>query len=772
MNHKIIWRDLSKNTVVSITTALFITTAAMLLSLAAVLAVHLLGSIDQLMETAKTPHFMQMHTGEVNMEQIGRFAEEDPRMEQYQVLEFLNVENEKIVINGSSLAGNVQDNGFSTQSKKFDFLLNLENKPVNPHNGEIYVPICYYRNQTAKLGDSVLIGENAFVVAGFIRDSQMNSSLASSKRFLVSEGDYERLKSSGTVEYLIEFRLEDLSELGEFEAAYQAAGMPSNGTTVTWPLFRIISAVSDGIMIALVGLVSVLVILIALLCIRFTLLAKIEDDYREIGVMKAIGMRVSEIRRVYLSIYAALAGAGCMSGFLLSLLFQKPLLKGIRLNFGNGGSSATALFLGLVGDFCLFLFLLFYVNRILKRFRNISAAQAIRTGAAHEEPGRTRGFRLSENKAISINLFLGLKDVIIRRRLYLTMLITAILACFILVVPQNLYNTISRSDFVINMGIGACDFRLDIQQTGHIEERVEEIVQDMANAPEIQKYAVFITRLYRMRLDNGAMENIKVELGNHAVFPVQYTEGTLPKSDQDIALSVLYAEELGKQVGDYITLLTGDGEKELMVCGIYSDITNGGKTAKAAFQGGAGEAIFSTICADVENESLLSECISRYEHRFSYAKVSGVDAYIAQTFGQTLDSVRSAGLAAAVAAVAVTLLVTLLFMKLLTTKDRYSIAVLKSLGFTNSDITQQYVWRVCAVMAVGIVFGTALAGTLGERIAGAAIASLGASAFRFQVNPLSAYVLSPAILLLTAAIAAIHGAKNAGRLLISQFIKE
>ena len=275
-----------------------------------------------------------------------------------------------------------------------------------------------------------------------------------------------------------------------------------------------------------------------------------------------------------------------------------------------------------------------------------------------------------------------------------------------------------------------------------------------------------------MRLENGAMENMKVELGNHAVFPVQYTEGTLPKSDQDIALSVLYAEELGKQVGDRITLLTGDGEKELMVCGIYSDITNGGKTAKAAFRGGAGEAIFSTICADVEDESLLPESVSRYEHRFSYAKVSGVDSYIAQTFGQTLDSVRAAGLAAAVAAVAVTLLVTLLFMKLLTTKDRYSIAVLKSLGFTDSDITRQYVWRICAVMAVGIVLGTVLAGTLGERMAGAAIASLGAAAFRFQVNHLSAYVLSPAILLLTAAIAAIHGAKNAGRLLISQFIKE
>ena len=149
------------------------------------------------------------------------------------------------------------------------------------------------------------------MVAGFVRDSQMNSTLASSKRFLVSAGDYERMRASGSVEYLIEFRLKDLSDLSDFEAAYSASELPANGPTLTWPLFRMISAVSDGIMIAVILLVSVLVIFISLLCIRFTLLAKIEDDYREIGVMKAIGIRVSDIRSIYLSVYAVLAAVGC-----------------------------------------------------------------------------------------------------------------------------------------------------------------------------------------------------------------------------------------------------------------------------------------------------------------------------------------------------------------------------------------------------------------------------------------------------------------------------
>ena len=50
---------------------------------------------------------------------------------------------------------------------------------------------------------------------------------------------------------------------------------------------------------------------------------------------------------------------------------------------------------------------------------------------------------------------------------------------------------------------------------------------------------------------------------------------------------------------------------------------------------------------------------------------------------------------------------------------------MKSTGFSNSDITKQYVWRAVLVTIAGIFLGTMLAGTVGEQLAGAAMASLG-----------------------------------------------
>lgn len=772
MNRKIIQRDIAGNKAVSFLTVLFITAAAMLLSLAGILVTNLFGSIDRLMTDAKTPHFMQMHTGDVDFEELEAFAAGNSAVEDFQVLEFLNVGGEKIRLGENSLALSVQDNGFSVQSSRFDFLLDENNRPAQPKDGELWVPVCYNRDHTVQAGDKAVINGKTFVVTGFVRDSQMNSTLASSKRFVVSAGDYAQLKEGGSVEYLIEFRLKDLSDLSEFESAYSASQMPANGPTLSWPLFRMISAVSDGIMIAVILLVSVIVILIALLCIRFTLLAKIEDDYREIGVMKAVGIRVSDIQSIYLAVYAVLAAAGCIMGFLLSLALRGPLQESIRANLGESGNDGLSFLLGMAGTLLLFFFILFFIRRILKRFRRISPVQAIRQGSEQENVRGRKSLRLSKNRWLSANLFLAVKDIAARKRLYLTMLFVIILACFIMVVPQNLYHTISDSSFVTYLGVGRCDLRMDIQQTEELEEKAGSVGEFLERDSAVETYAVFVTELFDQEQEDGTTEQIKVELGNHGAFPLQYVDGRLPSRDSDIALSVLYAEEMDKKVGDKMILLTDKGEKQLTVCGIYSDITNGGKTAKAAFQPGTREAAWSTVCVNLKQPGVLAEKTEEYSRKFPYAKVSGMEDYVAQTFGQTLRAVRTASVGAGFVAVVVTLLVILLFMKLLTAKDQYSIAVLKSVGFTGSDISRQYIWRSVLVVILGILLGSVLAGTLGERIAGAAISSLGAAAFQFTEDPLSSFVLSPVVLLFTALAATIAGTAKAGNLCISQSIKE
>jgi putative ABC transport system permease protein len=777
MYYRAIRNDILRSKAITLTTMLFVAAAAMLVALAAVLVVNLAGAIDTLMTQAKTPHFTQMHAGDLDLARLAAFAEQNESVADFQSLEFLNVDGAQFLFSapgfaGRSLADSVQDNGFAVQNEKFDFLLDLDGNIIQVYDGEIYVPLTYMQDGTARVGDTVTVAGKTFTIAGALRDSQMQPLLSSSKRFLVSQNDFAALQQFGSVEYLIEFRLHDLDSLGAFETAYTAAGLEANGPTLTYPLFRMLNGLSDGLMIAVILLVSALVVAVAFLCIRFTLLAKIEDDYREIGVMKAIGLRVADIKKIYLAKYAAIAAAGSLLGYALSFVFRDALLANIRLFMGESANASLAPLLGILSVLLVFLAIIAYVNGVLGRFRKIPPAEAIRFGISQEKSGGGKRFRLSMNKLLGTNLFLGLKDVLARKKLYATMLAVLVLAAFIIIVPQNLYNTISANSFITYMGVGASDLRFDIQQTDQIAATAAAIATAMENDSDIAKFVVLTTQTFSARLDDGSEARLKVELGDHSVFPLTYAAGRAPVAENEIALSVMHANEMSKKVGDILPLIIAGQEKALTVSGIYSDVTNGGKTAKAVFTDSSAEIMWSVISAELADPALIDAKIAAYADRFAFAKVSDIDEFIAQTYGSTISAIGMAAYAAAGIALTIALLITLLFMRMLVAKDRYAIAVLKAFGFTNGDIQAQYVTRAAFVLVVGILLGTLLANTLGEALAGAVIASFGAASFAFVINPLFAYLLSPLLLTAVTLSATIAGTLDAGQIKIAENIKE
>lgn len=769
MFRRIIWNDFIKSRTISVIMLLFITAAAALISLGVTLGLQLAGSIDELMAQAKTPHFLQMHAGAVNTARLERFAQENSDVKEFQVLEFLNIDGAEIRIGGDTLADSVQDNGLCTQSNVFDYLLDLDGQIIKPVDGEIYLPIAYSKAGT---GEKVTIAGKEFTVAGLLRDSQMNSPLASSKRFLVSENDYASIRNKGNIEYLIEFRLKSLSDLSKFETAYNSAGLESNGPTVTYPLFRMMNAVSDGLMIAVLLLISGLAVLIAFLCIRFTLIAKIEEDAREIGIMKAIGLRIIDMKKLYLGKYAVIAAIGSALGWGLSIALEGVALENIRLAMGHSTGTVFAGMCGGTAVFFVFLAVIIYVNNVLNRFRKIPAAQAIRFGSVLEKGTSVKRMPLRKNRLLHTNVFLGVKDVLSRKSLYLTMLLVVVVSTFIMLVPQNLYSTISSPGFSSYMGIGKSDIMIRVQQADKNPEKIAAITQALKKDEAVAEYVVHTTKRFPIQTTNGADKTIKIDLGNHTEFPVYYVKGEAPRTEDEIALSVMNADELGKKIGDTLVLTDQDTERDLKVCGIYSDITNGGKTAKAAFAENGGNVMWYTVYVKLKENGLSIKKAAKYTQQFSFAKVADIDGYIAQTFGPTIDSIRNISVAAMIAALLMTILVTLLMMKMLIAKERHPIAVMKSLGFTSGDITVQFFSRFLLVLFMGILAGTILANTLGEMLTGMVIASFGATAFKFAVNPVFAYLISPLAMSCAVVFAVAFGTSGIKNIQVSAHIKE
>lgn len=753
MYRKIIKNDLCKSRLITVTITGFVMLAALFAALGLSLTVNLLGAINQLSADAKASHYMQMHSGGIDLERLDRFVSQHHEIAAVQAAKFLNIAGADIRIGEYTLADSIQDNGVAVQNERLDLLLDVNNQPVYPRDGEIYVPVYYFKEGFAKLGDPVVIQDVSFRVAGFLRDFQMNPAMASSKRFLVSKGDYQRLAPGGKQEYILSFLFNGEVDLAKFEADYQQAGLENNGPAGTRGLIKLMNGVEDGLMIAMLMLIGILILMVTLLSVRFTLMTKMEEDYREIGVLKAIGLRLFTIRKLYLAKYCAISAAGCTLGFFLSLFLQEPVLENIRLYLGRSQQETWGLLGGGCGVFLVFAAVLCYVNRMLGRFRKISAVQAIRFGAPRDETTPSRGFSLSRSRLFPPMVFMGIKDVLSRKKLYLIMFLVLVISCFIMVVPQNISNTIADPSFMTYLGIGECDIRLDVHLAEDIPEKAKDMGRALALDQEVEKYSILTCWMFDLLQEDGSIVKLKAELGDHSAFPLTYQQGREPRGENEIALSALNSKELQKGIGDTIRLVVDGQIKTLKVCGLYSDITNGGMTAKAAFGGKGEKAMWLKVPVQLKSSAHAQMKAAGYKQQFAYAKVSLVEDYLAQSLGPTAKAVQNISAAAIGVSVFLTVLITLLFMKMLITRDRYQIWVLKSLGFTGRKIRQQYLVRAGIVLVLGAAAGTALANTLGETIGSGLMSAFGVSAFHFNVNRLFAYGISPLV-----AAACVYGA--------------
>ena len=163
------------------------------------LIVELSSSLNALFATARAPHFVQMHAGDIDQAEIDRWAAANSLIKAQQTVEMITVDGSDLYFGESQTAeeNSIMDISFVQQNNAFDFLLDLDNRIIQVASGEIAVPIYYMQQKNLKIGDAVRISHQSytmnFTIAAFVRDAQMNPAIVHSKRFVVHEADYARL---------------------------------------------------------------------------------------------------------------------------------------------------------------------------------------------------------------------------------------------------------------------------------------------------------------------------------------------------------------------------------------------------------------------------------------------------------------------------------------------------------------------------------------------------------------------------------------------------
>ncbi|WIY83739.1 ABC transporter permease [Propionimicrobium sp. PCR01-08-3] len=769
MNLKYARNDLRKNKGVNAALLIVLILSAFLMATGAMVAERMFGAVDQLFDQAEPPHFLQMHKGEYDQAALDEFADAHPEITAWLIEDMVGFDSSQLSwqrpATGESgdLSESLIDNLFVVQNDEFDFLLDESGGIPRPDVGEVYVPVSYQQSFGLQTGDDLQVrtetGVQNLTIQGFVRDAQMASSLSSATRFVVSDADFDTLSNAGggSPEIIVEYLLSDPALASDFQTAYESDdGLPKNGQGVTFEMIRIINVISDGLVAAALVFVSILLIAIALLNVRFVIRGTLADEVREIGAMKAIGLPNATISGLYLSKYSVMTLVACVIGGIGAIFATGALTAKVQVNYAKAPLGVASFVAPIIALAVVFVVVIAICRGVLGSVKRIQVVNALVHGSllndaqtarlARRQARRLGRTGLASFKGGDLNRRLALMDLRAEFRQWVLIPVVFALASVLMILPTNLLTTFQSPKFVTYMGAPESDLRVDLQFLGDLDVLRDDVSAAMSEDDRLTDIRVFANRLVETEGDEG-WESMRVETGDYSEGTVEFIEGTRPEAGE-IALSVLNADKFGLGVGDQMPIRVGETTSQLAVSGIYQDVTSGGYTAK--IQGEiSGDAVGYVIYADVADGGGASVIADEYGSAFPQASVVAMRAYVDQTLSYVTGAFFSAAAIALIFAVGVAALVTVLYLNLQLARDRHRMGVLSALGFSGAELSAQVRLKTLVSVVAGTALGVIVSATLGEVVVGGAlsVAGIGISRLAFIVNPLLVYLGYPLLLI-------------------------
>ena len=767
-------KDFKRNRVITTALTVFLILSVLFMAGGLRVAGTMISSLNGLNELAVPPEYLQMHKGAYDEEAFGEFVKTHDYIKDSLIVKMLGISNANIIHQGETLEKCLMDNGFVIQNEKFDFLLNMDNEVAVVHDGEIGVPVYYVEELGIHVGDVITLHEGDYrkelTVSTIIRDSSMNASLTTSKRFLISQTDLDEISlHMGDWEYLFEFLLEDGASTAILEKDYIDGGMPSNGVAITGSQLSILNNLSYGLIAFIIIAISILLIMIAVMCLSYIIRATMAEENYTIGEMKAIGFPGKAIEKLYQMKYIILVLIAGVIGYLAAIPFGDFFSSSVTMYCGYGTKEWMKWVFPFIGVILLSLIVMLRCRRTIRKNLKSTVVELMRGEENIKKEGHY-SLPLAGLKYRNITIAFG--ELKCKWKEYVVIFFVFVFSSFLILLPMNMKNTVENPSFMTYMGVGESDIRIDIQYSEKLTEQKGIAKSYLENDSETTKYTIYQIGYVQSQNVDGELEYLRVENGDQSVFPLKYLEGSAPDDSKEIALSYLNATELGKEVGDSMTVIYQGEELTFTLCGVYQDITYGGKTAKAAIDFDENDVEVYIVYLDVSDSVTIQEKTDELRSILTDSKITPISEFVSQTLGGITDNMALVEGAAIVISLLLIMLITVMILQLITAREHSAIAIKKAIGFSNRDIRIQFGIRILITQFIAIVVGTVLANTLGEVIFGLMLSSMGASKITMLVEPITAYLLSPAAQLLVVFITVIVGTKVVRNYHIRDQIKE
>lgn len=498
-------KDFTRNKAITTALGVFLIISALFMAGGLRVTGTMISSLKVLNELAVPPEYLQMHKGTYEEEGFENFVKAHDYIKDSLVVKMLDINNANIMYKGESLEKSLMDNGFVIQNERFDLLLTMDNEIAVVEVGEIGVPVYYVENLGIQVGDVITLHEGDYrkelTVSTIIRDSSMNASLTTSKRFLISQADLDEINlHMGEWEYLFEFLLEEGTYTPVLEKDYIDAGMPSNGVALTGSQLAMMNNLSYGLVAFIIIAISILLIMIAILCLSYIIKATMAEENYTIGEMKAIGFPKKAIRKLYQVKYIILVLIAGVLGYLAAIPFGDFFSSSVIMYCGYGTSEWMKWVFPFVGVILLSMIVMLRCRRTIRKNLKSTVVELMGGEAVIKKEGH---YSLPSSGFKNRNLTIALGELKCKWKEYVVIFLVFIFSTFLILLPINMKNTVGDPSFMTYMGVGESDIRIDIQYTEKLGEQKDAALSYLEEDLETSKYAIYQNGYVQLRMRRG-----------------------------------------------------------------------------------------------------------------------------------------------------------------------------------------------------------------------------------------------------------------------------
>lgn len=754
-------RDLKRKKAMNLILLIFVFLASAFIASSVGNILSITGAIDHFFEISQVPDSVLVTLGEDNGHKMDQILPQIPEIDSF--------EQEDLYA--------LTQNNFSCQLEVGTLNVHaFEGAALNYYDGdnqklESVEPGCFYlANPSAislEVGQTmeITIGQNSVSLryAGTYKDPVLNT------RILVNQKDFDALSGSGqfcgTIYYLT---TEDTGAVGK-------ALDQSNADYLNYVSNEDLRMgfVMHMVLAGTLLVVSVFLMLISFVVLRFAINFSISEEYRQIGVMKAIGLHDRSIRRLFTAKYFAIAMIGAILGYFASLPLSKAMLKTVSTFIVMPTEN-----LSLVGIACALAVLLLTVGfsyLSTRKIRKLTPLNAIRSGSSGER-FRKKSFLHLHKANTRPSAFMAVNDMLSSPKRFLTLILVFSLCLSLVLILSMTTNTLRSSNLLDSFNWSYS--HLFVADDRELLRIMSEDGRDYAGTTLHQLEAQLLEEGIPAQCVTEVSFTTTLQYGETTSKPIifqgvgttttdySYERGSAPSHEGEIALATRTAEELGVDIGDRIYIPSF--EQNFLVTGIYQSMYNMGEGARVHesldFSYGILSSIydFQVLFTDDPDEDLVKERIDSVARIFKVERgdIQTADQYVDSMVG-VADSIDGVQKLVLVLALVITILITLLMEHSFLTKERNEIALLKALGFRNSSLILWHSLRFAFTSLLATLISVALLHPLTKLSVDPVFSMMGAEfGVQYDIAPLDIYVVYPLLFLLitisTAALTAVQ----------------